>query len=287
MAAVPTAHLWLPATVDAVRSVVGFGPISRLERAVYEALDTRQPANPTEVQLLWSPPPACAHRTTMEVAHATVDPERPDVTATFVRMDLQRLRPVVMASGIPPSGAVAAFNGAFQRDHGRFGLRVDGNTLVPATIGAATLAVDGQGQTRLWAWTGDDTEGAWTDLRQNLALLYDRDRTPRVLSELTLIADGREEKIGLAPTRRSGVCIDGDALIYVWSKRATAATMAAAMEIAGCERGMHLDANTFHTRFEFLDGDCAHPAAPDMTDGPAGRYLRAQDRDFFALVPRR
>lgn len=281
-----TTHLWLPGTVDLVREAVGFGAMNRLQETVFGVLDDQvEPVEVSAITLDWTTPLRCG-ATGLQVAHAALDPTRPDVNTTLVRADLTVLRLGLHASGVAPGQAVAAFNGAFQRDHGRFGFRVAGATLVPPVEGAATLGVAEDGQVRLWTWGPGDLAEDWLHLRQNLQMLYDRSRDPAILPALTLVADGRTETVGAAPTRRSGVCLRGDELVYVWSKRATAATLALGMEAAGCERGMHLDSNAFHTRFEFLDGDCAEPASPAMTDGPPGRYFRAQRRDFFSLAPR-
>jgi hypothetical protein len=283
-----TPHHWVPPAVDALRWAVGFGPVSRLQRVVFDALDDKSPGGQERaVKLLWGPPPGCVDAGVgFDVARAAVDVERPDVQTTFVRMDLSRLRLGLRNGGVAPDTAVAAFNGAFQIDHGRFGLRAQGATVVPAVPGAATLAVDANGDVRLWTWGESDLDTDWQDLRQNLQLLLDQDREPAVLTEMTLVADGRTERIGAAPTRRSGVCLTDRALVYVWSRRATAATLGRAMEVAGCRTGLHLDANAFQTRFEFLGPGCAQIAAPAMTDGPAGRYRKHQKREFFVVGKR-
>ncbi len=282
-AAALTPHHWLPPAVDALRWVVGFGLVSRLERFVFESLDHTTSDVPISGDALaWEAVSRCAPPG-FERARKQVDPARPDVETTFVRMDTEALRLRLHRGGAPPTDSVAAFNGAFQIDHGRFGLRTGGVSHVTPRQGAGTLGVDADGRVKLWTWTSEDAEDQWVDLRQNLQLLLDTTRTPAVLEKMTLVADGRTEQIGLAPTRRSGVCLDGHWLVYVWSRRATAATLGRAMEEAGCTRGLHLDSNAFHTRFEFLDG-CVELAAPEMTDGPRGRFRSPQSRDFFTVA---
>jgi hypothetical protein len=284
------AHTWIPGAVDTVRSVTGFKFIHDIETQVYEAMDQRRDAGASvgTIDLRWEHPTECLNedsRLAFMVARAALDPVRPDVETSFIAMDMTRLRLHIMQGGTVPAGAVAAFNGAFQTEHGRFGLRSSDQTQIPARLGAATIAVRANGSTRLFAWGTDDHESDWVGLRQNLDLLLDASRSPPVLEELTLIADGARQSIGRAPIRRSGLCTkDRDTIVYVWSKRATARTLGDAMVAAGCAQGMLLDANTFHTRFEYLGRDCVWLGAPEMTDGPPGRFLSSQTRDFFSVT---
>ncbi len=285
------AHAWIPGAVDTVRSVTGFQFINNLETHVSLAMDQRRDAGAgvSTVDLSWEHPTHCiddGSRVAFTVARAAIDPSRPDVETTFIAMNMTLLRLHIMPGGTVPVGAVAAFNGAFQAEHGRFGLRSSDQTHIPALVGAATIAVHANGRPRLFSWGPDDRESDWVGLRQNLDLLLDTSRSPPVLGELTLMADGARQSIGHAPIRRSGLCTkDRDTIVYVWSKRATARTLGDAMVAAGCARGMLLDANTFHTRFEYLGQDCVGLGAPEMTDGPPGRFLSSQARDFFSLTP--
>ncbi len=121
-----------------------------------------------------------------------------------------------------------------------------------------------------------------------------------VRGDMALIAHGREEHIGHSPTRRAGLCLRAPhTLMFFWTLRAQAGSLAKAMVAAGCDRGMHLDLNAFHTGWEFVDlreatqdkqgawsGFCAQRLHPRMTDRPPGRHLQPQERDFFVLRAR-
>lgn len=287
---------------------------------------------------LWEPmAPACDEgaaapglmRTTLRV-----DPERPDAEVILVAADLRRLRLQWVpgrddearlelpsaALGVlpePPSRLVAAFNGGFQSRHGAFGMAAQGAWAHPPLADAATLAQDSSGRLHVGVWSafaskdgasgegveplyeglGDAVEWSW--VRQNLQPVWDG---AAVRDQLYVIADGRREKIGHSVTRRSGVCVRAPStLIYVWTRRGRAEAIGRAMHAAGCDWGMHLDLNAFHTCFEVLDlssprlardedgrwrHGCARRLTSAMKDNPEGRYLQAQQRDFFVLVER-
>ena len=240
-------------------------------------------------------------------ADLRVDPRRPDVEVSLVAMDMRRLELRLMpgdaggpegSAGGPAGGAipqgdlgalVAAFNGGFQRQHGGFGLVHQRATLLEPLKGAATLATGPRGRLWMGSWQGPGEGVDVVDLRQNLQLLVE---DGAINPDLWLVADGRRETIGHSATRRSGLCVRPPfTLIYLWTLRGQAESLGRAMIVAGCARGMHLDLNAFHTRFEALrvldDGQsCEARLHPAMTDGPPRRYLSPQRRDFFALLAR-
>lgn len=263
-----------------------------------------------------------------------VDPERPDAEVILVAADLRRLRlewvpgrddearlshAPASPGALPEPAArvVAAFNGGFQSRHGAFGMAFEGHWGYPPLNDAATLALDARGRLHAGVWSafaeeGDgptenasakgerlDAHGQWSWVRQNLQPVWDGEQ---VRGQLHVIADGRREKIGHSVTRRSGVCVRAPStLIYVWTRRGRAEAIGRAMHAAGCDWGMHLDLNAFHTCFETLElsspivaqGEpdqprqgCARRLTSAMKDNPEGRYLHIQRRDFFVLMER-
>jgi hypothetical protein len=267
-------------------------------------------ASPDPTEGAWASPqsPCLPPRAADALSLTTlrVDPLRPDVPVTLLAVDLRRVG-LQLVPGRDDGGdgllhaclqanALATFHGGFQAEHGAFGLRVDNLDLLPMRDGAATLGQERSGRLLLQPWPAPPLDGApW--LRQNLQMLV---YNGEIQTDLHVFADGRREPIGHSLTRRAGLCLRGEhTLIYLWTWRGTAQTLAEAMIAAGCRDGMHLDLNAFHTGFEWIslrdahtDGDgawqgaCAERLHPRMTDRPLGRHLSPQDRDFFVLFLR-
>jgi len=243
------------------------------------------------------------------------DPERPYARALLVAIDTARLELGLRGgyedprprTGPPGSGQVpddarvfsrivATFNGAFKTTHGSYGMKAEGRVLIPAVPGAATLRIDANGAVGLGTFRPDaaiavppqrlDDALAY---RQNLDLLLEGDR---------LLPTGRldwgDHLVGSSVVaERSGLCVRGDGhLIYVWSKEATARSLARAMLMGGCVRGMHLDMNPGHCTFAAHRIDSFQPLrasarllSPEMRV-KATRYLRWSPKDFFYLAYR-
>jgi len=243
------------------------------------------------------------------------DPERPYARAHLVVIDTTRLELGLRGgyedprprTGPPGSGhvpddprvfrrIVATFNGAFKTTHGSYGMKAEGRVLVPPTPGAATLRIDPDGDVGMGAYEparastvpGDGLEFAQA-YRQNLDLLLEDDR---------LLPTGRldwgDHLIGgSVVAERSGVCVRGDGhLVYAWSEEATARSLARAMQMAGCVRGMHLDMNPGHCTFAAHRIRSFQPLAADgrllspAMKASATRYLRWSPKDFFYLAYR-
>jgi hypothetical protein len=243
------------------------------------------------------------------------DPERPYARALLVAIDTARLELGLRGgyedprprTGPPGSGQVpddprvfsrivATFNGAFKTTHGSYGMKAEGRVLIPAVPGAATLRIDANGAVGLGTFRPDAggvvpaarLEDALA-YRQNLDLLLEGDR---------LLPTGRldwgDHLVGsTVVAERSGLCVRGDGhLVYVWSKEATARSLARAMLMGGCLRGMHLDMNPGHCTFAAHRIDSFQPLrasarllSPEMRV-KATRYLRWSPKDFFYLAYR-
>ena len=245
------------------------------------------------------------------------DPARPYAQAAAVRIDLSntQLHAVpgtvepVAAKGTPafkrpgeippvdqsPDTLLAAFNGGFKAIHGRYGMMVDGITLLPPTDNLATLALYKDGSVRLGAWGRDfSASNDMVAFRQNCPLLIDQGVINPHVTDENRREWGYTVK-NLDTTWRSGIGIsqDGRFLIYAAGNSLTVQSLAEALRQAGAYYAMQLDINGFYTRFvtyQVADNPqafgypvIAHKLLNEMSGDPA-LFLHPYDRDFFYLT---
>lgn len=189
----------------------------------------------------------------------------------------------------------AAFNGAFKTEHGHYGMMVHKRVLLPPVPGAATVVVLDDGRIGFGTWGTDHRVGgivgvdddAIVSFRQNLDPLIDRGQinpAGRNLWGFTLPGKG-------AQTERSGLCVTTSGhLIYAWGDDINAPKLAEAMKMGGCDTGMHLDMNPYHTGFLFtaiddLSSKKYHSQllTPAMSI-PTDRYIQYAPKDFFYVL---
>jgi hypothetical protein len=189
----------------------------------------------------------------------------------------------------------AAFNGAFKTEHGHYGMMVHKRVLLPPVPGAATVIVLDDGRVGLGTWGAERKVGgvvgvpddAIASFRQNLDPLVDRGQvnpTGRNLWGFTLPGKGVQ-------TERTGLCVTTSGhLLYAWGDDVSATSLARAMKMGGCDYGMHLDMNPFHTGFLFTEIDDL-PAkkyrSQLLTTAmsiPLERYIQYAPKDFFYVM---
>lgn len=261
--------------------------------------------------------PFLAGRAVIARAAVRPDPSRPYAVAALVRLDLARTRLHLVPGSVEPRAdqgvlafprpgtipradqspqkLLAAFNGGFQAVHGRYGMMVDGLTIVTPTDGAATLALLVDGSVCLGEWGRDILpEPDVAAYRQNCPLLIDRGAlNPAVKSDdrqswgLTLT--------NLDTTWRSGVGLsqDGRYLVYAAGGSLTVGALARALQMGGAYDAMQLDINPFYTCFVTF-----RPAPPgsggrfavvaekllvQMPGGPT-QFLTPYEHDFFYVT---
>jgi len=251
----------------------------------------------------------------LQVTFVRPDPERPYAKAHLVAIDTARLELGLRAghedprprTGPPGSGhvpedpssysrIVATFNGAFKTTHGSYGMKAEGRVLVPPTAGAATLRIDPGGSVGLGTYRPEQAQ-TMAAMQLETAEAY-RQNLDLLLEDARLLPTGRldwgDHLVGSGVVaERSGLCVRGDGhLVYVWSQEATARTLARAMQLAGCLRGMHLDMNPGHCTFAAHRIESFQPLrasgrllSPEMRSS-ATRYLRWSPKDFFFLAYR-
>ena len=89
-------------------------------------------------------------------------------------------------------------------------------------------------------------------------------------------------------TERAGICLTkAHHFYYVWGDDVGPEALGKAMQLAGCDFGMHLDMNPFHTGFVFLSfTDARYQQGQSVTLTPLmaignRRYIDYNPKDFF------
>ncbi len=239
------------------------------------------------------------------------DEERPYARVLLVAMDSRQLdldmeagvedpEPLTGPHGvgrIPRDPAVyrrvaAAFNGAFKTEHGHYGMMVHKRVLLPPVPSAATVMVLNDGRVGFGTWGPERKIGgivgvdddAIESFRQNLDPLVDHGRvnpTGRNTWGFTLPGKG-------AQTERSALCVTTSGhLLYAWGDDLSGTALAKALKMGGCDYGIHLDMNPYHTGFLFTEiDDLANKKyrsqllTPAMSI-PSDRYIQFAPKDFF------
>ena len=163
-------------------------------------------------------------------------------------------------------------------------MMVHKRVLLPPVPGAATVVVLDDGRVGFGTWGATARSGGIVGVdddeivsfRQNLDPLIDHGQvnpTGRNLWGFTLPGQGRADRaLGPLRHRRAGTSL------YAWGDDVSATTLAKAMKMGGCDYGMHLDMNPYHTGFLFtaiddLAAQEVQVAAPHAGDVDPHRSL--------------
>jgi hypothetical protein len=196
---------------------------------------------------------------------------------------------------IPPADydrLLAAFNGGFMTEHGKWGMRIDGVTLVGAREQGCTIALYRDGHLRIAPWTAlRDSEGEMQWWRQAPSCMYDQGDLHPLLRSAGVRNWGATLD-GDTAIRRSAVGLDpeGKVLFVGISNHTTAPAIAQGMRHAGAWNVAQLDVNWSYPKFLlFLPGEAGsglQPAA--LASGfefSEDEYIRKRSlRDFFYLT---
>lgn len=252
----------------------------------------------------------------MERAMMLVDPQRSYAGVALVRIDLTRLRlhimpgsvepahPALISQVVPNAGAIpagdqssllAAFNGGFKGIHGRFGMMVNGLTLLPPIPGLGTVAIYKDGHVAIGTWGKDMTLSAdMLAFRQNCPPLIEAGAVNPALTLDNRTPWGYTNNSDITWRTGIGITQDGKTLIYAVGNGTSAASLAQALLEAGAYAAMQLDINQFYAHFYTY---AALTGAPDqhgfsiqgqrlleqMINNPH-LYLTPNPRDFFYLT---
>lgn len=242
------------------------------------------------------------------------DPQRPYSKVLLVAMDTRQLD-FDMEAGVddpkPTVGSfhgtgriprdpvvakkvVAAFNGGFKTEHGHYGMMLHKRVLLPPVPTGATAVVMDDGRFGMGAWS--PTKDIPTDIfsyRQNMdPMIEDGIINPRKRQNWGAVLMGQPHLSG-QQTERSGLCVTkARHLLYVWGDDVGPEALAKGMQLAGCDFGMHLDMNPFHTGFVFMSfEDAQYQRGKSETLTPLmaisnRRYIDYNPKDFFFAMLR-
>lgn len=236
------------------------------------------------------------------------DPDRPYAVTEVVAFNLDRLRlhyvlgyaepyaPHVKKAGtgiIPghdmqPGRLVAAFNGGFKYEHGKFGSMANGYESVPPVTGLGTLAFFKNGQIKMGVWGQDFTSAAdMIAFRQNGPLIIQNGKIDQSIYDPT--AWGYTISGGTV-TWRSGLAIspDGKTLYYFAGSYLDISSLSKAILAVHPQTAMQLDINDFwvhFTAFQLVNGKLAAVALfPKEMKSELLRFLQPYQRDFFYIT---
>lgn len=232
-------------------------------------------------------------RVRVHLAAGTKEPEATEEAALGVE------RP-----GVIPEAAwarvLAAWNGGFKTEHGKYGMATDGVTLVAPRPDVCTVAGYADGSVRLGTWTRlEATRAEMAFFRQTPVCMYEDSVLHFRLADPELAKKWGATLDGETVIRRSAIGIDasGKVLYVAISNHTTARVIADGMRHAGAVTVAQLDVNFSYPKFVTFQrragADPADPAARapvPLADGfefSDDEYIREPSkRDFFYVVPR-
>lgn len=189
---------------------------------------------------------------------------------------------------------LAAFNGGFKTEHGKYGMRVAGVTFIAPRNDVCALALYNDGSVRVGAWERlAPSEPSMAFWRQTPACMYeDGELHPNLRA-------GAEKKWGSTldgetVIRRSAIGVDasGTTLYMAISNHTTALAIAAGMHHAGAASIAQLDVNFSYPKFVLFEkGTGSERQAVALADGfeysPDEFIRQPSRRDFFYVTPKR
>jgi hypothetical protein len=263
--------------------------------------------NPVAGEGIWVPEARSANGSVADyTTFIRPDPQHASVIAGVALLDQGLVRTQLIAGTKEPGGSgwpegaqvpesirstlLATFNSGFKFADTGGGFYADGRFAKPLQNGMASLVINKSGSVSIGQWGRDFTFNPdIAAVRQNLELVVDG---AHPVSGLAGNPAGQwgNAKNQFQFTWRSGIGTDAAGhLIYVGGDHLTLVTLANAMVRAGIVRGMELDIHdgmvSFNTYRPDVTGAAPVTLLPNMSS-PADRYLKADQRDFFAVTMR-
>jgi hypothetical protein len=237
------------------------------------------------------------------------DPGNSSVVASVLWLDQGLVRTVAVPGTKEPGGSgwawssriptaertnlVAAFNSGFRFRHIDGGYVTEGRTAVPLVDGDASLVITRDGRIDVGTWGRDVTMSPdVASVRQNLHVIVDNGAPVPGLRDNV---DGRwgKRKHQLQYTWRSGIGVTNDGnVVVVAGNKLTLTALADALTRAGAVRAMQLDIHTGQVTVNLFTPHAGSDTRVDATKlvdampKPATRFLKADQRDFFAVFVR-
>lgn len=194
---------------------------------------------------------------------------------------------------IPPKHhdtLLAAFNGGFMAEHGGYGMKLDGLTLLPPKDQACTLAQYDDGSLRVATWTHlaeEEPRMSW--YRQAPPCMYEDGKLNPLLASKFQRKWGATLD-GNTVIRRSAVGLNEarDILFVAITNHTTARVLADAMHHVGAKTVAQMDVNWSYPKFvtyEPADGELRPVALASGFEFDDALYIRHRSmRDFFYVT---
>jgi len=190
---------------------------------------------------------------------------------------------------------LGAFNGSFMTEHGNYGMKVDGVTLVKARDKVCTVAAYKDDSMRIGSWQNLSTsEPDMVWYRQGPTCMYE---AGTINPGLAVEGNARWGATldGETVIRRSAAGINrkGDVLFVAITNHTTARAIATALKHAGAETVTQLDVNWSYPKFVLFQADSGSSLrkAVALAKGfefSEDEYIRKRSmRDFFYLMPKK
>ena len=260
--------------------------------------DTRRPGEePYLYKTLLHPDP---NRSWAEVFVVAVDLSRVKVYAVAgrnepksVEKEAQSYQRVARIPDDHQDLVLGAFNGSFMTEHGYYGMKVDGLTLVKPRDKSCTIAVYADSRMRIANWKElADSEPKMEWFRQAPSCMYENGKLHPGL-EAGGGAHWGATLDGETVIRRSAAGIDpkGEVLYVGITNHTTARAIATAMHHAGASEVTQLDVNWSYPKFVLFepgaDGQRKAVALAKGFEFSDDEYIRKRSlRDFFYLMPK-
>jgi hypothetical protein len=182
---------------------------------------------------------------------------------------------------------LSTFNSGFLLRDSRGGFFLNGQSVAPLRQGQGTVVAYKDGRVDVVSWTGGPTPSSDVVLaQQNLPLIVSHRRPNPLLRDGSLWGSTLGNAVRVW---RSGIGVDRRGnLIYAAANDQTAATLADILIHAGAVRAMEMDINAEWPSLITYGRGGVGNATKVVPNGQqsVGRYLRPDDRDFFAVYRR-
>ena len=190
---------------------------------------------------------------------------------------------------------LGAFNGSFMTEHGNYGMKIDGVTLVKGREKVCTVAAYKDDSMRIGSWqnlSASEADMVW--FRQGPSCMYEKGTIHPGLA-----VDGNARwgatLDGETVIRRSAAGINqkGDVLYVAITNHTTARAIATALQHAGAQTVTQLDVNWSYPKFVLFQADpgASLRKAVALAKGfefSEDEYIRKRSlRDFFYLMPKK
>lgn len=281
-------HDWSPAPAD-----IPFNAVAAPGDGVWVRMNDVGDGSEMKKTLLHPDP----KRTFAELFVVAIDLEKASVSWVPGRTEPQNVAPGAEALKRPAvilqqahATLLAAFNGGFKTEHGKFGAKSEGITLVPPRPLQCTLGQTESGKLVLGTYKSLPEREQLTWLRQTPGCMVEDGKIHPQLSSDASTNWGATLDGGTV-IRRSAIGMSADEkTLYVGiSNDTTARALALGMQAAGANTVAQLDVNYAYPKFVLYEGTSERLSPRSLVDGFVlhdAQYLQAESRDFFYLTRR-